>query len=760
MERDSLITPIQRFLQRVHFPAHVLSAVLLCPTMVHADRILDYPALQTGLERWQADKQADAALVWAELGASGEGSSPLPDLALAHVLATIAWERVGDPRAYTSWANAISGYLQAGTSWDAERTKIALKIQKNRTALALLNPDASPILTPEDRWLETINSLTGLSEYAGPQPGLNGTTPQANSNVSINYFGTSPVTRQLTEVRQSSDGIRVETNNNNSNTPTRANIGQRYIPRADASDPLTAPVPDLSRTSDDSDTPRLPSGPMRMVPTDTADLTPQPLPQLDPISRSALSVATALQAVPPLPVQPLLTPSNTPTVAGVNKKTDSRSKLRPRSASTRPAPPPAVVTQREGGVLKGIEKLDTIPIALDDTLLQQIGLTAWRYFENNRQPQTGLYNSKQGYAFATPWEMGHMLAGLVSAQQLGLIDRDAFLTDTQTLLATLKDLPLYDQRLPNREYSTRTGQMIDLTNQISDVGSGWSAVGIGRLMLWLELTARYYPELEEAAHAVSMGWSVASLADEGRLRGMLRQPNQDEQSIAEGRLGYEQYGAAGLAVQGNFVKHALTYSHLASTVIDGVTVWIDDRPDSKTTSEPLYLGMMELGGIDGCFRQVVDSHLKAQLTHAKRKKTVVALSEEFLPKAPWFVFNSVYAGGQAWKTSGHDGVARPELSTYSLKSVLAWHVIAPNGMTQWPQDLIGRLTTPNGFRAGFFLDGSTNTATSLATNAIILESLWYLNRAQQPFMVFSDSTVAGCPIGTPSLDDSNPQDVP
>ncbi|MEY2864505.1 MAG: hypothetical protein RLY58_2212, partial [Pseudomonadota bacterium] len=641
--------------------------------------------------------------------------------------------------------------------------KIALKIQKNRTALALLNPDASPILTPEDRWLETINSLTGLSEYTGPQPGLNGTAPQTNMTVSVNYFGTSPTTQQTTEVRQSSDTDSTVTTGQNHNN----NIGRHYIPRADAGDVPVSPVSDATHETTIDPTTLLPSGPMRITPDDRADLSSSSAqPQLDPQHRSALSVATALQAIQPLPVQPLVL-----TTASI-KKTTPRSKLRPRSASTLPLPSAAIknspvqplmseeIPHSNQDSLNGLNKLETSEIVLDDALLQNISLTAWRYFENNRQPQTGLYNSKQGYAFATPWEMGHMLAGLISAQQLGLIDRDAFLADTQTLLATLKDLPLYDQRLPNREYSTRTGQMIDLTNQISDIGSGWSAVGIGRLMLWLELTARYYPELEEAAHAVSMGWNIASLADNGHLRGMLRSPNQDEQAITEGRLGYEQYGAAGLAVQGNFLKNAMTYQHLATTVIDGVTVWVDDRPDSKTTSEPLYLGMMELGGIDGCFRQVADSQLKAQLTHAKRQKTVVAISEEFLPKAPWFVFNSVYAGGQAWKTSSHDGIARPQLSTYSLKSVLAWHAIAPKGMTQWPQDLISRLTTPNGFRAGFFLDGSTNTATSLATNAIILESLWYLNRAQQPFMVFSDSTVAGCPIGTPSLDDSNPQDVP
>jgi hypothetical protein len=749
MERDSLMMPIKCFFRRVNLPISLLLVALSLPIAGHADRVLNYPALQAGLERWQADRQADAALTWSALAQSGGEGANDPDLALASVLATIAWERVGDPRAYTSWANAISGYLQAGTSWDAEREKIARKLQRNRAALLLVTPDVQPILTPEDRWLETIQTLTGLTDYNGPQPGLNGSAPQANSTVSINYFGTTPTPHGTAEVRQSSDTLRAEITEPSNGHP--ANIGQRYIPRADITDHSNSPVIAVTDdTQEDNTAHRLPSGPMSVVPADDITELSPTTPQLNSKNRTALSVANALQTVTPLPVQALVMPITTRISA---PKKSSNSKLRPRSASV--TLPTSVV---QPPVSQGLATLEVSPIVLDDALQQQMAQTAWHYFENNRQPQTGMYNSKQGYAFATPWEMGHMLAGLVSAQQLGLIDRDVFLTDTQTLLATLHDLPLYDQRLPNREYSTRTGQMIDMTNQISDVGSGWSAVGLGRLMLWLELTARYYPELEEAAHAVSAGWSVADLADKGNLRGMIR--NQDEQPIVEGRLGYQQYAAAGLAVQGVLIKNALSYQQIASKTIDGISVWVDPRPDSKTTSEPLYLGMMELGGIDGCFRQVADSHLKVQLAHAKRYKTSVALSEEFLAKAPWFVFNTVYAAGQDWKTSSHDGTSRPDLSSYSLKSVLAWHVIAPNGMTQWPSDLINRTSTPNGFRAGLLADGSTNTATSLATNAVVLESLWYANRAQQPFMVFSESNVAGCPIGTPSLDDTPPQDTP
>lgn len=747
-----------------------ICALLWPPMTAWADRVLDHPELQTGLERLQQDRPADAALIWSDLANSATDQADV-DLALSGVLATIAWEQVGDPRAYEAWAKAIAGFLQAGTSWENEREKMKSRLDRNNAALQRVDPDNPPILIAEDQWLQSVNQLTQLSDYQGPATGLTAALPQNDSTVSVNYFGTTPQNNAATDSRQSSDMVTDSIDqdktdddailNNNRSTASRAlaYIGQSSdqasnslnTNRTDADASHTVATTNTTSVNNDDESTRLASGPIGLGP-DQADIAsaaiaiaPRPIlqspdlmqsetddeGQLDGKQRTALSVATALQNIQPFQVRSL--PD------------------KPKSKSNVVSQPILDKSLNTTINTDGLKAIGTTAIDLDSATQQAMAQTAWAYFEANRQPQTGMFNSKQGYAFATPWEMGHMLAGLVSAQQLGLIDRDRFLDETATLLSTLADLPLYNQSLPNREYSTRTGQMIDMNNQISQTGSGWSAIGLGRLMLWLALTARYYPELDAAAHAVSSNWNISSLVDQGRFVGMIRR-GATEQTFQEGRLGYEQYAAAGFALQGINLANAMTYDTIGTRQIDRVLVWLDQRPNSRTTSEPLYLGLMELGGIDGCFRQVADSHLKAQLSHAVLSKTPTAMSEEFLPAAPWFVLSSVYANGQAWNTASHDGQPRPDLQTYSLKSALAWYAIAPRSFDQWPNNIVEQLSSPNGYRAGIMNSGKSNTALSLATNAVILESLWYINRERQPFMVFNDSPVAGCPIGAPNLD--------
>ncbi|MWL75090.1 DUF3131 domain-containing protein, partial [Escherichia coli] len=47
---------------------------------------------------------------------------------------------------------------------------------------------------------------------------------------------------------------------------------------------------------------------------------------------------------------------------------------------------------------------------------------AWRYFENNTQPQTGLVNGSDKQPRATLWQMGDTLIALLAARDLGLVN--------------------------------------------------------------------------------------------------------------------------------------------------------------------------------------------------------------------------------------------------------------------------------------------------------------------------------------------------
>ena len=100
----------------------------------------------------------------------------------------------------------------------------------------------------------------------------------------------------------------------------------------------------------------------------------------------------------------------------------------------------------------------------------QSAKTAWRFFENNRQSNTGLYNSVDGYHFTTMWDLGSSLAAIFSAYHIGILDQQTFESYINMMLTTLADMPLYDGVLPNREYDTRSAMMVDLSSQPNALG--------------------------------------------------------------------------------------------------------------------------------------------------------------------------------------------------------------------------------------------------------------------------------------------------
>ena len=67
---------------------------------------------------------------------------------------------------------------------------------------------------------------------------------------------------------------------------------------------------------------------------------------------------------------------------------------------------------------------------------------AWRYVENNTQPQTGLVNGSDKQPRATLWQMGDTLIALLAARELGLVKEAEFDARLTPLLGTLNRLTL------------------------------------------------------------------------------------------------------------------------------------------------------------------------------------------------------------------------------------------------------------------------------------------------------------------------------
>src|SRR5215831_18004174 len=86
---------------------------------------------------------------------------------------------------------------------------------------------------------------------------------------------------------------------------------------------------------------------------------------------------------------------------------------------------------------------------------------AWKYFENNYQPETGLVNAVHDYPSTTMWDTASSMGGLMAAYELGLITQNEFDRRMVTLLGTLNKLPFFRDELPNKVYHTKTAEKMN-----------------------------------------------------------------------------------------------------------------------------------------------------------------------------------------------------------------------------------------------------------------------------------------------------------
>ncbi|MCV3304709.1 DUF3131 domain-containing protein, partial [Leclercia adecarboxylata] len=186
---------------------------------------------------------------------------------------------------------------------------------------------------------------------------------------------------------------------------------------------------------------------------------------------------------------------------------------------------------------------------------QEWARIAWRYFENNTQPQTGLVNGSDKQPRVTLWQMGDTLIALLAARELDLVKEAEFDARLTRLLGTLNRLTLTDTRTPGRLYSSRTATPIDFSGK--PVKNGWSAKDMARLMLALRLTAERAPQYREYLDKIILRWNFCPVMDnEGELRSASL---QDGQSVVrdELRLGESEYAATAFHLWGFPVGKAL-----------------------------------------------------------------------------------------------------------------------------------------------------------------------------------------------------------
>ena len=399
-----------------------------------------------------------------------------------------------------------------------------------------------------------------------------------------------------------------------------------------------------------------------------------------------------------------------------------------------PPPPPASVDPPETSVTTAVRGQGLVSAwSLNEADREQARL-AWRYVQENLQANTGLVNGLSHHPRITLWEVGSALAALVAAEQLQLVPGVRFRSDVERLLVTLEGLPLFDQSLPNIEYDTETGRMVDAHGRPSDRGMGWSALDIGRALVWLRILHDGYPDHREAVQRVIGRWQLARLVGpDGLLRG--RWVDGGVETVQQGRFGYEHYAAAGLAAWDVSAPTALDLDDVAFTELLGVTVPHDRRPGAFLTSEPFMLIAMELGGLNAGFARFIDAVYRVQKQRYEQQDVLSAISEDALTRPPWFVYNTVLHDGKPWQALGPDGRPQPDLAGLSTKAAFAWSALYDDAFSRALAAAARTLTHERiGFLAGRFDDGAPNPTLSLNTNAVVLEALLFKYRRGEPFL--------------------------
>jgi hypothetical protein len=387
------------------------------------------------------------------------------------------------------------------------------------------------------------------------------------------------------------------------------------------------------------------------------------------------------------------------------------------------------------------EDITPLPLAITGTSSDvdlEHARIAWRYFQNNTDPVTGLVNSTDNYPSTTMWETGSYFVATMSAQRLGVIERDEAVARISLSLDTLQDMRLFDGVLPNKAYNVRTGELVNYANEPVERGLGWSALDIARMVGALGHVEANYPELAPKTATLMARWRLSDMVEDGQLIGgnMIDGNLRRDQ---EGRVGYEQYAAKAMMLFGYDMYRAYdAESHLMVQDVQGQPIPVDTRlhrniTPAFTVSEPYLFDGLEFG-FDARSHRFATSIYAAQEARYHDTGILTAVSESHIDVAPYFIYSSVWGGGAPWAVMTFSGDRMDSRRTVTTKVAFAWDALFG---TDYTRELLAAIAplgdVERGWPEGIYeVDGTTNTSVTVNTNAVVLAALAF--RAYGPLI--------------------------
>ncbi len=382
--------------------------------------------------------------------------------------------------------------------------------------------------------------------------------------------------------------------------------------------------------------------------------------------------------------------------------------------------------------------------------------TAWQYFLNNYQPETGFTNSTGGYPSGTLWDMGNYLMALNAARWLNLIDQADFDLRLNKFLQGLSGLRLFEDSLPNKVYNAANGEMVDYGNNPIERGIGWSALDIGRILAAFHVLRTCHPQYSDWLKSIIDLWAVERSIQDGFMFGAMVLPDGQTMPVQEGRLGYEEYAARGYELWGYSVPAAVSFEPFKMVEIYGVQIPVDTRNYQSTNannyvvSESYILDGIEFGFLGEQTKDYAARVLEVQKRRYQATGQLTAVTEDNIDGPPYFLYNTIFSNGVAWATITENNELHPELRSISTKAAFGWRYIFPD--SEYAQKLFEvakGLMSPDGggFYAGLYEEtNQPNTSLTGNTNGLIMEILYYKARGNRPLIGGDGVSASG---GTP-----------
>jgi len=369
---------------------------------------------------------------------------------------------------------------------------------------------------------------------------------------------------------------------------------------------------------------------------------------------------------------------------------------------------------------------------------------AWHYFELFTREETGLANSVGNYPSTTLWDTASYISGMVAAYELCLIEKPEFDKRVFRLLTTLKALKLFRGEMPNKVYHTKTAAQVDYTNKPGEIG--YSALDIGRLLVWLRILKNRYGYLGNTIDSVLLKWDFSKVIDdEGLLWGAAVDKETGETIHAqEGRLGYEEYAAKGFALWGFRPLLAHRAEPFLTAAIFGIQVPYDGRDprifhsQNYVVTESYLLDGLELGFdmthddttedrvfSDGWRAEFADRIYKVQEARYRRTGFLTARSEHNVKGPPYFTYDTIFSDGYPWNTVTPRGDYAPDHAAVSAKAAMGlWSLWDTDYTDQLYEAIIELYDPEKGMYEGLYERGQGKIEIFTANNnGIILASL-------------------------------------